>query len=103
MRETPAPLRETVVPFSPLPKRFHLAGGHWRLIRVFQDTDNNGFLDGGFKNGVIQIALFSQDIETYYFFLGYVRNSMRKQKKKLTDTGLLEIPWILDVKGFSDG
>jgi hypothetical protein len=31
------------------------------------------------------------------------KRSKRKEKKKLTDTGLLEIPWILDVKGFSDG
>jgi hypothetical protein len=28
---------------------------------------------------------------------------VKREKKKLTDIGLLEIPWILDVKGFSDG
>lgn len=37
-------------------------------------------------------------------FLRIYEISCRKEeKKKLTDTGLLEIPWILDVKGFSDG
>ena len=37
-------------------------------------------------------------------FLRICRKSLEeREKKKLTDTGLLEIPWILDVKGFSDG
>jgi hypothetical protein len=40
------------------------------------------------------------DIATYYFFLGYEEKIEKERKKKLTDTGLLEIPWILDVKDF---
>jgi hypothetical protein len=32
--------------------------------------------------------------------LDFLRISRDKEKKKLTDTGLLEIPWILDVKDF---
>ena len=29
-----------------------------------------------------------------------IRSKVQKEKKKLTDIGLLEIPWILDVKDF---
>jgi hypothetical protein len=64
----------------------------WTLKTVCSDKVVSQVMD--------QIGL---DTWTYYVFLGYEDHREKKEKEKLTDTGLLEIPWILDVKGFSDG
>ena len=54
-------------------------------------SDVAGFTGNG-SNG--------QDSGTYYIFLGYVDQRTKKQKKKLTDTGLFGFTWIIGLNGF---
>jgi hypothetical protein len=77
----------------------------------FSGLDTLVVQDGGLKKRCFQLYLvFRRKRCNRYWILRLIifskdmrKRSKRKEKKKLTDTGLLEIPWILDVKGFSDG
>jgi hypothetical protein len=47
------------LPFLPPAKKVSFGRRALELIRVFQDTDKNGFLDGGFKNGVLRLPFLT--------------------------------------------
>jgi len=58
-RELFAPLREIEPVFAPCQTQT-FGRRALELIRVFQDTDNLGFPDGGLKNGVLRLNSFSR-------------------------------------------